>query len=309
MHTTNGTLTWLGGNPGDGWYEMTEGLLDLLRATNTGLRFALEAGGGEQNLHRVAAGQAQIAMSIDVVTAAAYNGGPPFSEPLRNLNCLGTGWSPLPYNLLTARDQPTSFAEAIGERSIRVGAPPTDTTDELMFQQVLSHYTTSYDAIAAGGGRVLLAGYDALIAALHAGEIDFVFGATTLPAPSIAHAAAGPRPIELAPLPTELIKHLASRFGARPGVIPADTYPGLQTSDVTTCFVDTVFVVGAEVPEPITYEVTRLLLDNLGELPRVHSSLASINPFLAWRNLPAPLHPGAAQAYRDHGYMGHQPQH
>ncbi|GGM36698.1 TAXI family TRAP transporter solute-binding subunit [Dactylosporangium sucinum] len=303
MDTTTGTLTWLGGNPGDGWYEMTGRLLGLLRETSTGLRFALAAGGGEHNLHDVAAGQAEIAMSIDVVVAAAYNGGPPFREPLRNLNCLGTGWSPLPYNLLAARDQQASFPEAVAGRRIRVGAPPTDTTDELMFQQVLSHYATSYNDITAAGGHVLLAGYDTLVAALHAGDIDFVFGATTLPAPSIARAAHGPRPIDLAPLPTDVIKHLASRFGAKPGVIPAGTYPGLQTSDVPTCFVDTVFVISADVPEPIAYEVTQLLLDNLDQLPTVHGSLAGFNPFVAWRLLPAPLHPGAARAYRDRGYM------
>lgn len=38
-------------------------------------------------------------------------------------------------------------------------------------------------------------------------------------------------------------------------------------------------------------------------LPAVHPSLAGFNPATAWRNVPAPLHPGAARAYREAGFM------
>lgn len=49
------TVTWLAGNPGDGWYEMTEEWIDLLNGN--GLRFEFTAGGGEENLTSVATGQ------------------------------------------------------------------------------------------------------------------------------------------------------------------------------------------------------------------------------------------------------------
>lgn len=49
------TVTWLAGNPGDGWYEMTEAWVDLLNGN--GLRFEFTAGGGEENLTSVATGQ------------------------------------------------------------------------------------------------------------------------------------------------------------------------------------------------------------------------------------------------------------
>jgi TRAP-type uncharacterized transport system substrate-binding protein len=67
------TVTWLAGNPGDGWYEMTAAWVELLDDGELRLQFA--AGGGEENLTSVAAGRAEFGMSIDVVAAAAYNGG------------------------------------------------------------------------------------------------------------------------------------------------------------------------------------------------------------------------------------------
>ncbi|MEO3763322.1 TAXI family TRAP transporter solute-binding subunit [Streptomyces sp. B5E4] len=86
-------------------------------------------------------------------------------------------------------------------------------------------------------------------------------------------------------------------------MIPAGTYPGLHSGDVATCFAETVLVVRAELADGTAYALTRLLLGALGELPGVHPSLAGFHPATAWRTVPAPLHPGAARAYRDAGFM------
>lgn len=299
---TPARVTWLAGNPGDGWYEMTAAWVDLL---NDGeLHFEFAAGGGEENLTSVAAGRGDLGLSIDVVAAAAYNGGPPFTEPLRNLRCLGTGWSPLPYNLLVAADTPLDLEQAITNRTIRIGAPPEDTTDELMFQRVLAYYGVTAADINGAGGRVLLADYHDLVDALEARTIDAVFGATTMPAPSIARAGGTDRRLALSSLPADVVEHLQRRCGCRPGVIPAGTYPTLQDADIHTCFADTVIVVAAEAEDDRIHAVTTRILETLDRLGDVHPSLAAFNPYTAWRNVPAPMHPGAARAYRDFGYLG-----
>jgi uncharacterized protein len=299
--SSTGTVTWLAGNPGDGWYEMTAAWVDLLN--DAGPRLEIAAGGGEENLTSIAAGRGELAMSIDVVVAAAYNGGPPFTEPLQNLRCLGSGWSPLPYNLLVARDTPLELEQAIKSRRMRIGAPPEDTTDELMFQRVLSYYRATSDDLDTGGGRVLLADYHDLIDALENRTIDAVFGATTMPAPSIARAGATHRPLALWSLPADLVEHLSRRCGCRPGVIPDGTYPELQDGDIHTCFADTVIVVAAEADGDLVYAITRRILEKLDRVNDVHPSLAAFNPYIAWRNVPAPMHPAAARAYRDCGYL------
>lgn len=296
-------ITWLGGNPGDGWYEMSSALAALFNQQSSSVQVSVVAGGGEENVSKIQAGEADLGMSIDVVVSAAYNGAAPFEAPMRDLNCLGVGWSALPYNLLKSADAPDDLRAAITGNELRIGAPPRDTTDELTFQRVIAYYDCNYDDIIRRGGRVLLDGYDALVSALRTGEIDYVFGATTMPAESIARAADGRRKIELADLPTDLIDHLTRRYGCGRGVIPADTYPGLNHTDIATSFVDTVIVISAAVADDTAYEVTRLLLANPYRLANIHPSLGRVNPFTAWRNVPAPVHPGAARAYRKMGFM------
>ena len=297
-------LTWLGGNPGDGWYEMTEKLLPLLHDADPALPLTLRAGGGEQNLADIQAGQAEIGMSIDIVVSAAVTGAAPYDAPMPGLACLGTAWSPLPYNVLQALDSPQDFDKAAISDGFRVGAPPRDTTDELTFQRVVtSHFGTTYEEIVERGGTVRLDGYQALIQALEAGEIDYVFGATTMPAPSIAEASSSRRPLRLAELSEGLIDFLVRRYGCTPGVIPAGTYPQLQEGAVATAFVDTVFVAAADLDFDYAYRITSALLANQEQLPSVHESFAAFNPYTAWRNTPAALHPGAAQAFREHGFM------
>jgi TRAP transporter TAXI family solute receptor len=296
-------LTWLGGNPGDGWYEISDAIVTLLNQQSSTLQVALVAGGGEENLSKIHAGEADLGMSIDIVASAAYNGASPFDAPMRTINSLGVGWSPLPYNLLKSENATSALQDAIIEPGLRIGAPPQDTTDELTFQRVLAYYGFDYRDVARRGGRVLLDGYDALVVALQAGEIDYLFGATTMPADSIAKAAAGDRHIGLVELPTDLIDHLARRYGCSRGTIPAKTYPGLQHTDIATAFVDTTIVVSADLPDTAALEITRLLLGNPQRLAEIHPSLDRFNPFTAWRNVPAPIHPGAARAYREMGFM------
>lgn len=296
-------ITWLGGNPGDGWFEMTSALVAVLNQQTSTIQLSVVAGGGEENVSKVHAGEADLGMSIDIVASAAYNGAAPFDAPMRDLNCLGVGWSPLPYNLLRSTDATADLRTAITERELRIGAPPPDTTDELTFQRVVAYYGRDYDDITRRGGRVLLDGYDALVAALHAGEIDYLFGATTLPAESIASAADGTRHVELTDLPTDLIDHLSQRYGCGRGVIPADTYPRLQRKDIATSFVGTVIVISAAVADAAALEITRLLLENPRRLAEIHPSLGRLNPFTAWRDVPAPVHPGAARAYWELGFM------
>lgn len=302
MAVTRRRLMWLGGNPGDGWFEMSEGLVGLINRANPALSVELVASGGRANVEKVQAGDAEVAMSIDIVVSAARNGGAPFANPMPRLTVLGTGWSPLPYNLLKGPLGPSDLLEALRQDGGRFGAPPEDTTDELVFRRVLSFCETSYEDIVRRGGRILLDGYDSLVEALTQGRIDYVFGATTLPAQSIARAATT-RGLRLLSLPDRVIDYLAREWGHGSGTIPKAMYPALCDDDLSTSFVQTVLVASSEAAENDMHAITATLLRHREQLPRIHPSLATLNPRTAWRNVPAPMHPGAARAFRELGFM------
>lgn len=63
-------------------------------------------------------------------------------------------------------------------------------------------------------------------------------------------------------------------------------------------------VVSAQADGDLVYGITSRILETSDRLPDVHPSLAAFNPYIAWRNVPAPMHPAAAKAYRDRGYLG-----
>jgi TRAP transporter TAXI family solute receptor len=296
-------MTWLAGPAGGGWYAMAEALAGLIDREHPGLGLKVAPGGGRDNPAHIQDGAGQIAMSIDFLVAAAYAGKSPYEgRPMTAINTLGTGWSPLLFHFLRGRDSTDDFRAAVTGRSLRIAIPAKDTSDELTFQRVLAFYGTSYERVARDGGRVVHGTYDEIVAALKDGEADYLFGATTKPAAIIAEAGAGARPLRLASMPADLMEHLTRSYGYGRGIIPAGTYPTLQSADVRTTFMETIFMISAAVPEESAHRITRTLLTHRAELVAISASMAEFDPRQAWRSPPAPLHPGALRAYRELGY-------
>ncbi|OKO91509.1 hypothetical protein AC629_02565 [Bradyrhizobium sp. NAS80.1] len=297
-------MKWLAGPQGGGWYAMAEGLTALVNRDDPSLDLKVAAGGGKENPLHIQAGRGQIGMSIDFLVAAAYAGKAPYEDtPMTKINTLGAGWSPLPFHLLRAATANPDLRAAITGRGFRIAIPPKDTSDELTFQRVLAFYGTSYDRIERDGGAIVFGNYDQIAAALKEGKVDYLFGATTKPASVITDIGNGPREIALTAMPADLMTSLATTYGYGRGVIPNGTYPKLQSSDVETTFMETIFMISADVSEDEAYRVTKALLKHRAELASINASLAGFDPAKAWQNLPVPLHPGAARAYRELGYM------
>ena len=56
-----------------------------------------------------------------------------------------------------------------------------------------------------------------------------------------------------------------------------------------------------EVDEELAYQMTKQLFENLPELIAAHNAAEGIDPKTAGKNLPVPLHPGAARYYEEKG--------
>lgn len=82
--------------------------------------------------------------------------------------------------------------------------------------------------------------------------------------------------------------------------IAASTY-GL-TGDVPTFGARAVLVTSADTPASVVHGLTKALLDDLSALRTSHPALGSLDPSqMTVDGLGAPLHPGAARAFREHG--------
>ena len=136
-----------------------------------------------------------------------------------------------------------------------------------------------------------------LAPSLQAGSVDAVFVTANYPARSVAAAAeAGAR---LLPMDEAVAERLRRKYPFVHRVsIPAHTYAGQDTS-VRTIGVDRLLVCRSDLDEALVHELTRHFIEVLPEIFRPLRASARLMDLDSASATPIPLHPGAAQYYRE----------
>jgi TRAP transporter TAXI family solute receptor len=83
----------------------------------------------------------------------------------------------------------------------------------------------------------------------------------------------------------------------KPLVIPAQTYRG-QDPPVRTIGSDNLLVARSDLDDDLVYRLTKALFEALPRLTQAHASMSYVDPVVGAAT-PIPLHPGAAQYYRE----------
>lgn len=242
-------------------------------------------------------------MSVDFLVAAAYCGKAPYVQPpMKNINTLGVGWSPLPFHLLKGHWAVEDFEKAIAGDGFRIAIPPLNTSDELTFQRALAFYETSYEGIEGPGRfrlsrklrrpRRRLEGRRSRLSVRSDDETSSDYRGSGRRSPT--HRASADA--------DDLMDHLTKVYGYGRGVIAAKMYPKLQSREIATMFMETIFMIAADVSERLAYEIAKTLITHREQLAGINASMADFDPAMAWRNPPAPMHPGALRAYRELGF-------
>jgi TRAP transporter TAXI family solute receptor len=299
------TLEWVAGSVGGGWYTMAAGLSSLIAEENPDIRIRVTPGGGLANPTRVQNGQSQLAWGIDAFTASAGRGEEPYSAKHDKLKSLGTGYSPTEHHFLRSAETPSADMRAIlTQKGLKIGAPQRSSTDEMTLQRILKFLGSSPDKIRADGGRYLTGSYADIAAAYADGQVDYLYCALARPAAIFTEIAQGRRASKLVDFPADIRKNLIDSYAYAEGIIPASTYPALQTGDVQVTTMDSVILVHESVPDEVTYKITRTLIKNKGQrLASIHASMAAWDPKVSWKYPGVPLAGGAARAFKEAGDM------
>jgi hypothetical protein len=104
------------------------------------------------------------------------------------------------------------------------------------------------------------------------------------------------------PVPEHAREQMSAELGLRPGEMPARLFRGLTSPVPTFVFADHTVITHAGLDDEAAYHVVQAL-DRHPEALLEQQHTFAFNPFLAWRELGAPLHPGAERYYRERGYM------
>ncbi len=300
------TVEWVAGSLGGGWYTMAAGVSALIRDENADLQIRVVPGGGLANSTRVNNGTSMMGWGIDAFAAAAARGEDPYTTKHERLKSLGTGYSPTEHNFLraTSATGPADMRAILTQRGLRIAAPQRSSTDEMTLRRILRFLGNSPERIASDGGRYLTGSYNDIAAAFADGQVDYLYVALAKPAAILTEISQGRRTAQLVAFPLDVRAHLETTFAYSQGIIPAATYPRLQTADVDVTTMDSVIMVHETLPDDIAYRVTRTLIRNKGQrLVTIHPSMGAWDPAVAWRYTGLPLHAGAARAFREAGVM------
>jgi uncharacterized protein len=138
--------------------------------------------------------------------------------------------------------------------------------------------------------------------ALVQGRIDAFFMVGGYPVPAISDVA-NSTPIRLLPLPRSTAEKLAEKYlFLRLDTIPAGTYPGVE-EDVPTLSTTALWIVRAEIDADLVHAITKALWSDATRhlLDGTHPVGKRIRLATALDGVAVPLHPGAAQFYREAG--------
>ncbi|MEU8312233.1 TAXI family TRAP transporter solute-binding subunit [Micromonospora sp. NPDC048887] len=139
-------------------------------------------------------------------------------------------------------------------------------------------------------------GLDDSVAALREGRIDAFFFSGGLPVRGVADLAqrTSLRIVDLGAWTEPLRRAYGQVYVTRD--VPRSVY---RVDPVSTVANPNYLIVRAGLPAALVREVTRLLMDRRQELAAAHPAAGRMSPRSAIVTTPLPLHPGAAQWYRD----------
>ena len=139
-------------------------------------------------------------------------------------------------------------------------------------------------------------GLDDSVAALREGRIDAFFFSGGLPVRGVADLAqrTSLRIVDLGAWTEPLRRAYGQVYVTRD--VPRSVY---RADPVSTVANPNYLIVRAGLPAALVREVTRLLMDRRQELAAAHPAAGRMSPRSAIVTTPLPLHPGAAQWYRD----------
>jgi uncharacterized protein len=306
------TMTWVAGGVGGGWYVQAGGIASLITDKEPKLVVKVVPGGGMVNPVRVSSGKDDLGWGITFVDKMAYSGiAPLFEKPNPNVRSVGGIFGMYNVHFVAAQDKGIKTVAEMADmvkagKAVNVAAPMKGTSDLPLIENILSFYGISLDAIKKAGGKVQQAVYADMVNLYQDKHVDFVLTHLALPAAAVTEMFVS-RSSTILAVSDACIDKLAKDLGtlgrdSGHQLIPKATYKG-QTDSIPTVVSTGELLVGKDVPEQAVYAITKILCQNVKELHKINIANQTFVPEKGWVHVAVPLHPGAAQFYKEAGYM------
>ena len=278
-------------------YPVGRAVAEVLDQYTPSLKINTSASSGSfTNVESLRDGQIDMGLVSGDVAWRAWHGKDEFEDsPMPNLRVIGALYVSLSNWMVPESLDIEHVHDLLG---MRVAVGPEDSATEVSARAALSAVGLSVDNTVlenqglGSGGEALLNG-----------ELDALYGFAGIPVKGLSDLAEQTPCRLLRFTEEELDAILQGNTQYIRGVIPAGTYPG-QTEDIETFGVKCLLCVNADMDDDLAGTIAQILWESADELKERHAALSAMSEesFL-YSNLPVPLHPGAAQFYRDQGLL------
>lgn len=279
----------------------------------TGSGYAIE-------LRNIESGEAQLAVITPSATSyMAYNGVGLFSQPNKKLRGMfKIGQRDFITFAVPASLGVKSFEEIIQKKiplKIAAGFQDGDDTTGFLFAETLKAYGTSIADLQSWGGKVVNASTAGPgLQKILDGEADSIFHEGMALSSPLWKKVNEKTPMRVLSIRQDVIDQLAP-LGFRKFERPfkKGSFPGVLDDVTTIDYSDWIVIGDASISDGLAYKIAKAAVDNIPawvtQDPTLHTEesgeLGNLipNPKTMWKDLGAPLHPGAGKYYREKGFM------
>ncbi len=283
------------GGTGGVYYPYGGGIAKIISENLDGVEATAEATAASvDNLKFLRDGRSDIAFSMADTAGEAVLGQGPFTEfgsvPTRTLAVLYSNY----LHLVTRSDTGIATVADLKGRVVSTGAPGSGT--EVVAFRVLEALGVNPKADL----RTQALGATQSVDALKDGKLDAFFFTGGLPTAAVLDLTHTPGVTAKLIASDDALPGLRARYGEGlyyPVVIPKTVY-GME-QDVTVVGIANLLIVAESMPEPLAYDITRLLFEKQADLVAIHPQARDLLLSTATQGSPVPFHPGAIKYYTE----------
>ena len=248
-----------------------------------------------ENLNWLQAGRGEIAFTLGDALSDAWKGTEEagFKTPLTKLRTVAGIYANYIQIVASADSGIKTLADLKGKR-ISVGAPKSGT--ELNARAIFKAAGLSYKDFS----KVEYLPFGESVELMKNRQIDVTLQSAGLGVSSLRDLSTSLK-IVVVPIPADIVRKVGDP-AYQMATIPAKTYEG-QDADVATAAVQNFLVTHQGVPDDTVYKMTKSMFENLDQVVAGHAAAKDIKRDNAIKNLPVPLHPGAAKYYQEAGLL------
>ena len=263
-----------------------------------GIRCAVESTGGSvYNINTIKAGELEFGVAQSDWQHHAYNGTSKFADnPFPNIRAMFSV-HPEPFTLLVRADSGITSFEGLKGNRVNVGNPGSG--QRATMEVVMEAFGMGMDDFSLAteykGSEMAKQICD--------NNIDAMIYTIGHPAAAIKEATTSCDVKLVSVTGAPIDKLVADNPYYRVATVPGGMYAG-NPDDTTTFGVGATFVTSTDISDDVAYIVAKSVMSNLDDFRKLHPAFANLDAAqMISDGLSAPLHPGAAKAYKELGLM------